>query len=186
MDAPTLVCAQRWGIPGANYYFANRERWTISLDELADVGIMDEYSYVHPDLIMPLTKVMNTLMHHGYGMTLEDAYRSPETYALVRSKVAAQKGEEFVRRLFSFDTLPHATGRAVDVALVDLKTGKKVWLRNDGRDGIEASFVGFYRDRQDPESRNYQARQDILHDAMREAGFVFGTKLETWHFELPE
>lgn len=186
MQTPPLVCAQDWGIPGLNYYFINRQRKNISLEELAAVGIVDDKSYVHCDLIVPLLWVIAQLTPHGYSILLEDAYRSPATYELARRKLVTQEGEEVARRLFNMADMPHATARAIDLSLIDSATGQKVWLRNDGRDGLEAKFVGFYQDREDEESRLYQQRQDLLHDIMQRAGFVFGSKREIWHFELPE
>lgn len=185
MDEPELVSTSRWGIPGVNYHYANRNRWNISLEELAAVGITNDEAYVHSGLIVPLLNCLALLLPHGYELLVEDAYRSPATYALIRRKFVEQEGEAAASRLFNMEHMPHVSGRCIDVSLVDVATGQKVWLRNDARDGLDAKFAGFYVGKPDAESREFQRRQDVLHSAMFESGFSLGSKREVWHFELP-
>ena len=186
METPTLVCTRDWGIPGANYYYVNHERKNITLEELAEVGVVDDRTYVHPDLIKPLVEVLAALAAYGYGILIVDAYRSAATYALVRRKYAEQNSEESASRLFNMEVMPHTNGRTIDVDLIDLATGKKIMTRDNAKDGLDASFEGFYRDRDDPDSREFQRLQDLLHRIMFAAGFILGSKREVWHFELPE
>lgn len=186
MNASLLVSTRDQGIPGVNYYYTNREQWNISLEELAMVGIIDDQTYVHQDLITPLLWVINRLHPRGYGICIKDAFRSPETYTLVRAKVAVQRGEDETAHLFNMKDMPHATGRAIDIGLIDLASNQELGLRDRQADGPDADFLNFYRGRNDSQACIFQERQDILHAAMLEAGFVFGSKREVWHFELAE
>lgn len=186
MNRSLLVSTRDRGIPGVNYYYSNRHRWNLTLEELEGVGIVDDQLYVHKDLVGPLLWVIDLLRAQGYSICIKDAYRSPETYALVRAKVAAQRGEDETARLFNMLRMPHATGRAIDAGLIHLATGEEVALRDRQTDGPDADFLGFYTNREGVAAQQYRKRQEVLYEAMRQAGFVFGDKREVWHFELPE
>ena len=78
--------------------------------------------------------------------------------------------------------MPHAKGTSVDVALWSLKDNTEVYLR-DGKDGIDALFVDFYKDRTDEVSKKYQHLQEWLIDVMQGQGFRLGSKREYFHFD---
>ena len=78
--------------------------------------------------------------------------------------------------------MPHATGLAVDIGLLDLKTGKELMMRNKD-DDPEAYLIDYYRNKKDSQSAEFQRLQDILISTMTSVGFSVGEKGEFWHFE---
>jgi D-alanyl-D-alanine dipeptidase len=79
--------------------------------------------------------------------------------------------------------MPHSTGRSVDVALWDLNQNKEIYLR-DSKDGTDALFINFYRNRSDSEGKKFQELQDNLINLMQDKGFRLGTKNEYFHFNF--
>jgi D-alanyl-D-alanine dipeptidase len=52
------------------------------------------------------------------------------------------------------------------------------------KDGSDAWFVGFYKNKNDELSCEYQRLQDLLITVMLRNGFKLGVKNEVWHFEF--
>ena len=183
-DPKNLVYTDEFGIRGSNYYWHNAERFNISKAELAKHEIVDVRVRVDKAIIEPLKSAQKTLNKSGYDIVIVDGYRSPELYQLAYKKRAALHGKDNADSLMNLDAMPHASGRTVDIDLVDVKTGEKIEMRSR-EDGVEACFVDFYRGKDDPKSQQYQRLQDLLLGTMKSLGFVLGSKKEYWHFELP-
>lgn len=183
-DPKELVYTDDFGIRGSNYYWHNAKRFNISAIELAEHGIVDERVRVDKAIIQPLQSAQKTLRSSGYNIVIVDGYRSPELYQLAYKKRAELHGKDNADSLMNLAAMPHASGRAVDIDLVDAKTSKKIEMR-DRADGVEACFVDFYKGRNDLKSKEYQRLQDRLVGTMKKLGFVLGSKKEYWHFELP-
>lgn len=184
MNSSELVRCDVHGIMSINYYWVKRTELGISEAELAQAGVTDGHVRIHADVAKRLKTAMRLLRAHGYTILIKDGYRSPEMYELVRQALLRNKGEAFVAARLNMADMPHTTGRAIDVALVDLESKQELRLHNDS-DGPGAAFLNFYRHRTDVRSIEFQRRQDIIHQAMDAAGFEFGSKREVWHFELP-
>lgn len=179
-----LVYTEDFGIKGINYYWVRNEMYGISRGELLAVGVSDERCQVDLELIPILQKVNSQLKEQGYELLIKDGYRSPKLYALIYKKRVEKFGEEETARILNVIDMPHANGRTVDVTLLDIHSKEEVTMR-DKRDGTDAFFVDYYRDKKDPASQQYHRVQTILSRAMRENGFIYGSKMEFWHFTLP-
>ena len=180
-----FVSLQDLGFECINYYFGKGgQEIGLTREELDSSGITDETLWVHSDVISPLTKAKSIINNHGMGIAIKDAWRPKKLYEeIVKHRRA--KGVP-VEELINIESMPHATGKAVDVVLTDLETGKVIWTRNQERDGIECCFVDFYRNKHDAESIKYQNLQSLLLNAFLANGFVLGPRRESWHFQLPD
>lgn len=185
MAQPNLVDVTKYGLKGQNFYFARRKDYNLSLAELKRVGVVDDHPYLDHDLIEPLKKTNQKFATSGYELFIKDAYRAPELYQLVRDKRYAMHGKASTDATFNAQRMIHASGRAVDLALFDIKTGQEVMMRRH-EDGIDAFFVDYYKDRSDKDSQEYQRLQLYLKDVMTSLGFELGGLKEYWHFELPK
>ncbi len=173
-----------YDIKSINYYWVRRKNFNLSIDELKSVGIDGNIAQVDERLIPKLQEANRIFRIYGYEMIVKDAYRTPELYKLVQKKRYENDGREVTDRTFSGTRMPHATGLAVDINLIDLKTGQEVemWNRADWPDGI---FLDFYREKEDKKSKRYQELQDLLIETMLGLGFHLGKRKEFHHFEYP-
>ncbi|MEI7478395.1 MAG: M15 family metallopeptidase [bacterium] len=153
---------------------------------------MDNTCKVNKQVAIQLQKVNNDLQQHGYKLYVKDAYRSQALYDLVYQKRIELHGQENVDKIFKPIRAIHSKGNAVDVSMIDIKTGKEVLFRNDiningekkSHEEIIASFYTFaYENSQDPQEQGYNTMRTILRNAMNKYGFV-GLVHEYWHFEL--
>jgi D-alanyl-D-alanine dipeptidase len=183
LEELNLVDARAFGIKGINFYWTNRERYNISTEELLAAGVKDDGVYIDQDLIEPLKQAEASLTPLGLGLMIKDAYRSPELYQLIyRKRSDMENGNTF---LLNLERMPHASGRTVDVTLIDLKTGEELRMRDNSLDADGGFKHGYYAEKDDATHQEYHRLQRILLDVMLEAGFVLGPKEEFWHFELP-
>jgi D-alanyl-D-alanine dipeptidase len=180
---PKLVKLADYGIEGVSYYWTRRERLGISEEELHNAGVHDEFAYVRPEIVKPLLRADKALRMFGYRMVVKDALRPAAAYQLAQRKLYEKQGKELTDALLNMEKMPHATGLVVDLGLVELTTGKEVWLRKGEDDKDGAWRIGYYLGKDDPESLEYQRLQTILIGTMVSAGFVLGSKGEFWHFE---
>jgi D-alanyl-D-alanine dipeptidase len=178
-----LVYTEDHGIPGINYYWVRNEMYNLTHDELRSVGVVDGRSQVSEEIIEPLKRADASLREYGYSLTTKDGYRSADLYRLVYEKRVAKYGKEETDKILNVVTMPHASGKVVDVALLNVTDGKEVMMRKK-EDGTDAFFVDFYRSKSDKQSVEYQRLQDLLFKVMTDQGFVLGSKKEYWHFEL--
>ena len=186
---PRLVCPDDFGILSEHYYFVNRERFDLSLSELASVGITDDKCRIGQHLVEPLRRAQALFNLRHYDLVIKDGYRSPQLYQLVFDKRTSREGGDHfgkanTSKLLNMDRMIHASGNVVDI---DLRPQDGSSLRFRGSsDGVAAHTYGFYADRPDAESRQFQANQDYMKNVMFKLGFKYGTLVEYWHFELPK
>jgi len=178
-----LVKLSDYGIKSINYYWQRRDNFNITESELAAVGVTGNDAMVDASLIPKLKQANELAQPLGYELVVKDAYRSKELYDLVRRKRYENDGQEVTDRTFSKTRMPHSTGLAVDVNLIDLKTGDEIetWDKADWPDGL---FVGYYKDKMGSKSQRYQQMQDLLINVMVQSGFKLGIRQESHHFEI--
>jgi len=178
-----LVSVTNFGIKGINYYWERRDKFNLSAEELASVGVLGNIALVEPKLIPKLTQANRLLKEYGYEIVVKDAYRSPELYNLVRKKRYEIDGKINTDRTLSTGANPHSSGKAVDINLIELRTGLEVeiWGKSDWPNGV---FINYYRNKKDKKSKNYQSLQDLLQSTMTKVGFSLGKRREFHHFEL--
>lgn len=177
-----LVNVTEYGIKGINYYWERKEKFNLTEEELRSVGVQGNDALVDEILIPKLKEANEIFKQHCYKMVVKDAYRSPELYQIVKEKRYKIDGKENTDRTFNPVRMPHASGRVVDINLVDLKTGKEIemWNKKDWPDG---AFINFYKDKTDSSSKAFQRLQDFMINTMLSLGFQLGLKNEFWHFE---
>lgn len=61
------------------------------------------------------------------------------------------------------------------------KRRQGIYLR-DGKDGDDAYFINFYRDKKTESAKHFQELQDFMINTMLDHGFRLGTKREYFHF----
>lgn len=176
-----LVNLSDYSIKSFNYYWNNRQRFNMSIDELRDAGVTGDTVRVDERLIEPLHKANTQLRTHGLEIRVDEGYRSPDMYQLAYAKRKSY-GDGKSTAILNLQKMPHATGLAVDIGLLHTSNGQEVAMRNK-KHGLQASFVGFYSNKKDKASQRFQARQKLLQECMESAGFVLGSKNEYWHFE---
>ncbi len=180
----SLVSVRKAGLRQINYYWTKQEELSITAEELSAAGVDGNDTYLRLEVIEPLKTANKKLKKHGFELIVKDGYRSPELYHLAHRKRTARWGKEATERLLNMERMPHASGLVVDVNLVDLQTGKEVKMRDPKDDDQGAQFIGFYKDRTDVRSQEFERRQDLLIGTMLSVGFELGVKREFWHFEL--
>lgn len=185
-SAPRLVKLSDHGIRSWNYYWHFRHELKMTEAELRIVGVEGDTLYVRPELIEPLKEADKRFRKHSFELVVKDAYRSPELYALAYRKRQARWGRKATDRLYNMKDMPHRSGLVVDVSLVDSKNGQEVRMRDPKQDDDGAQSIGFYQDKSDAVSREYQRLQDLLIEVMLSVGFELGIKREFWHFEFPD
>ncbi len=177
-----LVATADFGIQGINFYYIRREAYNLTADELSSVGVTNEKAYVHEAIIGPLQRANDEFRKADYEILVKDAYRSAEFYELIYRKRCEKFGKEATDALLNIETMPHSTGKAVDISLLSLFDGKELWFRN-GQDGDAAFFIGYYASSNDPSHQEFERRQKMLRSIMMKHGFKLGMKNEYWHFE---
>ena len=177
-----LVNVADFGIKGANYYWTRRERFGISDEELKSAGVFDGNAYLDRELIELLRTANKELKKQGMELIVKDAHRTPGLYKLAQQKLYKAQGKEKTDQLLNMLRMPHSTGFAVDIGLLDLKTGEELKM-HDSKDDPKAYFIDYYKNKKDPESQEFQRLQDILINIMKSTGFYIGSKGEFWHFE---
>ncbi len=180
-----LVKLSDYGIKGENYYWSRRERYNLTEQELHTVGVFDGGAYVDENIIFPLQKANEIFNAMGYELIVKDAHRSPDLYKLVQAKRYILHGKELTDKLLNVVTMPHSSGRTVDVSLLDLKNGQEVRMRNSEDDPNGGYLIDYYKGRSDLASREFQRVQELLREVMLSVGFQLGIKKEFWHFEYP-
>ena len=123
-----------------------------------------------------LAKAQSTLLDQGYGLKVWDAYRPPTAH-LRLWKLSGRSGYVADPR---WGWSKHCSGRAVDVTLVDQKTGEELSMPSKFDDFTEKAASAYTGP-----SEEIAERVKILRGAMLGAGFV-GIDMEWWHFENSE
>jgi D-alanyl-D-alanine dipeptidase len=123
-----------------------------------------------------LGKAQAELSKLGLGLKVWDAYRP---FRVQQELFKAANGSVYVADP-NLWTSKHCSGRAVDVTLVDLKTGREMRMPT-GFDEFSENASSHYRG-SDPVVRK---NVHTLQSAMRQAGFRH-IDMEWWHFDNPE
>ena len=183
-----LVNPNDYGIKSGIIWWATIEAKTdygVTDEELKAIGITSKTLLISKKLISDLQKINETLKE-GYGLELiiDDGYRSPELYNYAAKKVAEKKGQKASNSLFNLNKMPHALGTSVDVGLVDLLTGNRVKFFDQQKDGIEASFLGYYDQFDDAQSKSFVVLQKLIGKVFLANNFQYGSKKEVWHFDF--
>jgi prolyl-tRNA synthetase len=187
-----LVSLKDYDIDSINFYFEKSDTYNITKDELAAIWVTDNVCKVNKQVGTQLKKVNNELQKQGYKLYVKDAYRSQALYDLVYKKRIALHGKENVDKIFKPIRAIHATGNAVDVSMIDMKTWQEVAFRNDfdsagnkkSHDEIISSFKTFaYENSNNINEKQFHIMRTILRRAMNKYGFI-GLLHEYRHFEL--
>jgi hypothetical protein len=139
-----LVNVSDYGIKGVNYYYSRKKQFNLSDEELASVGVTENFARLDRSLIPKLVEANNILQEEGFEIIVKDGYRSPELYDLVRKKRYEIDGKENTDKTLSTSSHPHSSGFAVDLNLINLKTGQEVemWIEETGRMGSLSISIG--------------------------------------------
>jgi D-alanyl-D-alanine dipeptidase len=175
---------QELGVRCENYYTGDGgKKIGLTPEILREVGLVDDTLWIHPSVMSKLEMASMKILAKGFHILVKDAWRPVKLYRHIVSQ-RKMKGLH-VEGLINEETMPHATGMAIDVVLVNPTTNSPVMMRNHARDGQESIFVNYYTRRHGDDCREFQRLQDILIFSFIEVGFRLGSKKEYWHFELP-
>lgn len=180
----SFITTSSFGIDGEQYYWTHAEGYGITEDELRAIGINGDDAVVHEELKEPLIAADKRFRQDGFRLYIKDAYRSNELYDLVYQKRVEKFGEHDTNRSLNIKRRPHASGFAVDIALIDVDTGEE-WELRDKKDGVDSYFIGFYEEKSDPKSQEYVKWQGYVREVMLGLGWQLGKLNEIWHFEWP-
>ncbi|MCW3463708.1 M15 family metallopeptidase [Chitinophaga nivalis] len=122
-----------------------------------------------------LKAVQTALQKKGYGLLIYDAYRpyhvTETMFRIVPNDLYAadpRKGSG------------HNRGVAIDLSMVDLKTGKPVAMPTDFDDFTFKAHQNYT-----PTDPTVTANRKLLRDTMLQHGFK-GSRTEWWHYYLPD
>lgn len=179
-----FVSLQEFGYKCDNYYVGSGGLAIgLTPEILAEVGFTNDTLWVHPDLIDPLHKFKNYLYALGFGLIIKDAWRPKALYKHI-AKHRKSKGLP-VDKFLNLQSMPHATGMAIDIVLTCSVSGRVIWTRDQPRDGDDSCFYGFYKDQGDYWSKEYHKLQTVMVESAQRAGFELGSKNEYFHHQLP-
>ncbi len=126
------------------------------LAPISDFGILGK-SYYHKDfpeltdnipllregILKRLQKADRFLRDNGLALFVKSGYRSRKLQKEVKKMWAKKRGKQFVKKMFSFDYDPHATGSHFDLEGVILKTNLLLSTKMPGvTDSGRAFFEG--------------------------------------------
>ena len=179
----SLVKISDHGLLGSNFYWNKYESKGLSKEDVLATGLTGDCVEVHKDIIDVLKGVDKEIQDVlGFRLFIKEGYRSKSLYEIIYKRRCEKFGKEETDKIFNMNDMPHSTGLSVDVALFDPAENKEVYMRN-GDDGTDALFVGFYKDKEDEESKRYHKLQVTLIEVMQNNGFRLGTKREYFHFD---
>jgi D-alanyl-D-alanine dipeptidase len=178
-----LVYIDEYGLKGSNFYWRKHAAHGLTKEDIIGVGVTSDRVPIDKTLVEPLLAINKELEHRGWELYIKEGYRSKELYEIVYKRRIEKYGEKETAGIFNMTKMPHASGRAVDIAIWDKETNKEIYLR-DSKDGAPALFLNFYKGKDDVESKKYQELQEFLVKIMQSCGFHLGTKNEYFHFEL--
>ncbi len=178
-----LVKISEYGILGSNFYFNKYESKGLSKQDVIDTGQIGDYVEVHIDIIEVLKKLDQKFQADlGFRLYIKEGYRSKALYEIVYKRRCEKFGKEETDKLLNMKDMPHALGFSVDIALWDPNEDKEVYCRN-AKDGTDALFVDFYKNKKDEQSKHYQKLQEYLINTMQDNGFRLGKLREYFHFD---
>ncbi|RAJ83375.1 D-alanyl-D-alanine dipeptidase [Chitinophaga dinghuensis] len=131
--------------------------------------------YLRRPAAIALKKVQEILHKKGFGLLIYDAYR-PYRCTELMFKIVPND-------LYAADPRKgsgHNRGVAIDLSMVDLKTGKPVAMPTDFDDFTFKAHQNYQ-----PKDPTVTANRNLLRDTMKACGFK-GSSTEWWHFYLPD
>ncbi|SHK76537.1 D-alanyl-D-alanine dipeptidase [Chitinophaga jiangningensis] len=131
--------------------------------------------YLRKPAAEKLKQVQAILKKKGYGLLIYDAYR-PYRCTELMFKIVSND-------LYAADPKKgsgHNRGVAVDLSMVDLKTGKPVAMPTDFDDFTHKAHENYQ-----PSDPTVTANRKLLRDTMKQLGFK-GSRTEWWHYYLPD
>lgn len=183
MNEPSnLVYIDTYGLLGSNFYWHKYAAHGLTQEDILEAGLTDDRVQVSERIVSILVAIDKELQKKGWRLYIKEGYRSEALYNIVYERRVAKYGKEITDTILNINTMPHATGMTVDVAIWDIATNKEIYMRK-GDDGVPALFVHFYRDKEDEESKRYQEMQDYIATTMMSHGFRFASKREYFHFD---
>ncbi|HEX8591478.1 MAG TPA: hypothetical protein VF696_01875 [Candidatus Paceibacterota bacterium] len=182
METPDFVYLDEHGLLGSNYYWHKCTAHGLTQEDVTSAGVTNDRVLVHKDLIAPLQEVDQELQKRGFRLYVKEGLRPEALYRIVYDRRVEKFGKETTDSLLNMTDMPHAKGLSVDVTLWDASSNTEVLMRRR-EDGVPSLFVGFYRGKDDDDSRKYQEMQDYLAGIMLERDFRIGTKNEFFHFD---
>ena len=178
-----LVYIDEYSLLGSNFYWYKYEAYGLTKEDVLNTGLTSDRVQVHKDIVERLVNIDNEFKKQGFRLYIKEGYRSKELYEIVYKRRVEKKGQEETDRLMNMNSMPHAKGKSVDVALFDIKKNDFIPLRKN-EDGVDALFINFYKDRTDEEGKRYQELQDLVINTMLSNGFKLGSKNEYFHFDF--
>jgi D-alanyl-D-alanine dipeptidase len=180
-DAPfsKLVYIDEYGLLGSNFYWNKHKANGISKQEIKRLGVSNDRVLVHADIVFPLILADRKFQRKGYRLYIKEGFRSRKLYQLVYDRRVKKFGKEDTDKVLNMADMPHATGKSVDIALINKYSGKEVPMRN-WKDGTDALFIHFYKNKK--QGRVYEELQEYIITAMLKLGFRLGKKREYFHF----
>lgn len=179
MDSQDLVYVDEFGLKGSNFYWTNHKRYNLTLDQLREAGLENDRVKIHRDLIKPLQSAQADFQKDEYELYIKEGLRPERLYKLIYDSRSEMYGKEVVDKILNIQDMPHASGKAVDIAL--FKEGNEVAMRNK-KDDPEALILDFYKEKSDSESPQYHKLQLYMMRIMFENGFRLGKLREYFHF----
>ena len=131
--------------------------------------------YLRRPAAIALKKVQEILHRKGFGLLIYDAYR-PYRCTELMFKIVPND-------LYAADPRKgsgHNRGVAVDLSMVDLKTGKPVPMPTDFDDFTQKAHENYK-----PADPVVAANRQLLRETMKGCGFK-GSSTEWWHYYLPD
>ncbi len=177
-----LVYIDAHGLLGSNFYWDRYETHGLSKEDIIQAGLTSGRVQVSEKIIPKLVKIDTELQKNSCRLYVKEGYRSEALYRIVYQRRVEKYGKEVTDSLLNMDTMPHALGLTVDVALWNAQENKEVLMRRK-EDGVPALFLDFYKNKEDEQSRNYQTLQEYLVDLMMQYGFRIGVRREYFHFD---
>ncbi|WP_143305324.1 M15 family metallopeptidase [Chitinophaga vietnamensis] len=131
--------------------------------------------YLRKPAAIALKRVQAALNKKGYGLLIFDAYRP---YAITEKMFRIVPDDRYAADPRKGSG--HNRGVAVDLSMVDLKTGKAVAMPTDFDDFTEKAHETYV-----PADLTIKANRNLLRSTMKQFGFK-GSSTEWWHYYLPD
>ncbi len=178
-----LVNIKDFNLNGSNFYFHKYAAHGLSEQDILDVGIISDDVFLDKEVCKLLQKINEELLRElGLTIYIKEGYRSKSLYEMIFKRRVEKYGLEETQKLLNMKDMPHATGLTADICLWSPVSNKEVYMRN-GKDGINALFIDFYKNKESEDSKKYHHLQVILITVMQKYGFRLGTKREYFHFD---
>jgi len=124
---PFVPC-DRVGLLGSDYYHAIAQKKHLGIADVQKKAqaLTNQRIWLRESIANDLKSIDVAIAKTGYRLYLMSGYRSPELQKLVRYFATLERDMEFTDKMLSDPDiyLPHATGGAFDIELMDISAGK--------------------------------------------------------------